>query len=343
MVWDLARAEELRPILTARDASPPAVAFAPGGDRLAVARADGTLSVVDVRTGVVACTTAPAAAIERMVWTGSEQLAAVRSGGQAVELWDARRCTQEPPLPHPAPITAMSTHPGPRLVTAAGNVVRVWSRGHLEASVTGYTGSIDLVGTDGDDVYAITNEPATVVVDAIGAPARRRIFRAGTKPITDVQFDHAQGRVVATSWDQFLYVWDAATGALVRKLEGTGPLDAVRTSPDGAITIGVGGFSPTVWDRTSGARNGQLDGHSAPLRDGEFLDDQIFVSIAWNHTALVWDVAAARPLMTLPDVETMTFANDRRSVAIVGATGVRVWSPRLPPPDLDALRALHVQ
>jgi WD40 repeat protein len=219
----------------------------------------------------------------------------------------------------------------------------VWNGGRLETSVAGYTGTIEMVGVDGDDVYAITNEPATVVVDAIGDATRRRIFRAGTKQITDVQFDHAQGWVVATSWDQFLYTWDAATGALVRKLEGTGPLDAVRTSPDGSITIGVGGFSPTVWDRTSGARLRQLDGHAAPLRDGEFINDQIFVSIAWNHTAFVWDVGAARPLMTFHDVDTMVFANDLRSVAIIGATGVRVWSPRVPPPDLDALRALQVK
>ncbi|HEX2689762.1 MAG TPA: serine/threonine-protein kinase, partial [Kofleriaceae bacterium] len=50
-VWDLARAEELRPMIAALDSSPPQVAFDPSGDRLAIARTDGTLSVVDVRTG----------------------------------------------------------------------------------------------------------------------------------------------------------------------------------------------------------------------------------------------------------------------------------------------------
>ncbi len=343
MVWDLARAEELHPIIVARDPSPPTVAFDPSGDRLAVTRADGTLSVVDVQTGAVACTASSASAIERMVWTGSDQIAVVHPGRQAVELWNARRCTQEPVLPHPAPITAMSTRSGPHLVTAAGGVVRVWNRGRLETSMTGYQGSIERVDIDGDDVYAITNNPATVVVDAIGDPTRRRIFHAGTVAITDVRFDHTRGSVIAASFDQFLYIWDAATGALVRKLEGTGPLYAVRTSPDGSITIGVGGFSPIVWDRASGKRIGQIEGHAALVRDGEFLNDQIFVSIAQDHTAFVWDVGTARPLMTFHDVDSMVFANDRRSVALIGSTGVHVWSPRLPPPDLDALRALHLQ
>jgi WD40 repeat protein len=149
--------------------------------------------------------------------------------------------------------------------------------------------------------------------------------------------------VLASSYDQFLYVWDATTGALVRKLEGTGPLSAVRTSPDGSTMIGVGGISPTVWNRASGAQKSQLEGHAALVIGGEFINDQLFVSVASDHIAFVWDVAAARPLMTFHDVDTMVFANDLRSVALVGATGVRVWSPRLPPPDLDALPAFHVK
>jgi WD40 repeat protein len=341
MVWDLSRAEELRPIIAGREASPPAVAFDPTGGRLAVARADGSLLVVDVRTGAAACTASGAITIERLVWTGSDEFAVVHRGDQAVEIRNALRCTRIATLPHPAPISAISSRSGPRLATAAGGIVRVWHRGRLETSLAGYTGSIGGVGVDGDDVYALTNDPTTIVVDAVGTPARRRIFRAGTIPITDVRFDRQQGWIVASSYDQFLYIWDVATGALVRKLEGTGPLSAVRTSPDGSIMIGVGGISPTVWDRASGARIGQLEGHAALARDGEFLNDQIFVSLAADHTALVWDVAAARPLMSFHDVDTMVFASDRRSVALVGSTGVRVWSPRLPPPDLDALQPLH--
>src|SRR6185295_4080059 len=107
-------------------------------------------------------------AIERMVWTGSDEVAVVHRGGLAVEIWNARRCTRDLPLPHPAPIMAMSPRPGPHLVTATGNVVRVWRRGHLETSLTGYTGGVESVGIDGDDVYAITREPGTIVIDAIG-------------------------------------------------------------------------------------------------------------------------------------------------------------------------------
>jgi WD40 repeat protein len=338
-VWDLARAQEYRPLLAARDGSPPRVAFDPGGGRLAIARANGTLSVADVQTGETTCTAGGETAIQGLAWTGGQEIAVVRTGGRAVELRDARSCAMTQALAHPAPITAMSTRSGPRLVTAADNVVRVFRGSHVEASFAGYTGRIYKVGIDGNEVYAITNEPAAIVVDALGAPAPRRIFRDGNKSDVDVWFDREHGRVLTPSWDQFLYIWDAATGALARKLEGTGPMTAVRPSPDGSILIGVGGFSPAIWDRATGARIGQLVGHSDLVKDGEFLDDQIFVSLAGNHTALVWDVAAARPLTTFRDIDAMVFSDDRRSVAFVGAAGVRIWSPRAPAPDLDALPA----
>jgi WD40 repeat protein len=220
----------------------------------------------------------------------------------------------------------------------ADNVVRVFRHGLLEASFTGYASLVVSVGIDGDEAYATTVEPATLVVDTIGDPARRRIFRAGTKALAEVQFDRARGQILAASDDQFLYVWDAATGALVHKLEATGPLWGVRTSPDGSKAIGVGGISPTIWDRASGARIGLLEGHSNLVWDGDLLDDRLFVSVAMNHTALVWDLAAARPLTRFHDVDAMAVSEDRRSVALVGPTGVRIWSPRAPVPDLDTLR-----
>src|SRR6185295_13627665 len=131
----------------------------------------------------------------------------------------------------------------------------------------------------------------------------RRILHAGTGAIADVQLDRAHRQLVAASEDQFVYLWDAATGELVRKLQGTGPLAGVRTSPDGSIMIGVGGISPAIWDRTTGAQIGQLVGHSDLVKDGDFIDDQLFVTIAGNHTVLVWDVAAGRPLTTFHDVD----------------------------------------
>jgi WD40 repeat protein len=233
----------------------------------------------------------------------------------------------------------MSSRSGPRLVTAADRVVRVWRAGRLEATFSGYAGTIKQVGIDGDDVYAITSD--ATVVDTIGAPARRRTLGAGTRTITDVRFDRELGRILGASWNQYLYLWDAASGTLLRKLDGTGPMAAVRISPDGSLMIGVGGIYPAVWDRRTGTRLGQLEGHSDYVTDGEFIDDQLFASVASNHTALIWDLAARRPLTTFRNVDALAISDDRRTVALVGATGVRVWTPRVPVPDLAALPALE--
>jgi len=352
MLWDLSRAQELRPVLSARregESSPPAfgrdvespiAAFAPDGRWIAVARTDGTFSVIDVQTEAVYCAAPGAVPIQQLVWTGDEQLGVLREGARSVELWGARRCAVEAMLEHPSEIEAMSNQPGPRLVTAVAGAVHVWRGGKLEARFTGYPGEVNAVGIDGDYVYAVTDTPATVVLDAIADPTRRKILRGPTKAITNVHIDHTRGRLLATSKDQFLYVWDRAAGTLAHKLEATGYLWGVQTSPDGSIAIGIGGISPAVWDLDSGARRGQLDGHTALLLQGEFIDDRIFVSTARDHTAIVWDVTTARPLTSFHGVDGMVVSGDRRTVALIGVTGVRIWSPSMPVPDLGALRPL---
>jgi len=340
IVWDLARATNFLPIVTGRADRLTKVAFDPAGQRLAVARADGVVSVHDVRSGAVACTMAGGTAIEHFAWPEADELAVVRRGELVVQVLDARRCVVASTLPHPIPVTAMSPRSHPSLATVAGNIVRVWRHGRLVTSLAGYEGVVWSARVDGDDVYALTDDPFTVVVDAIGDPTRRRIFRGPRDTIADVQLDHRAGRLVAASWDHGLHVWDAATGVHARKLEGTGPMWAGRTSPDGSITIGVGGTSPTVWNLGTGAPIKQLEGQFGLVLDGEFLDDQIFLAHTTNSTVVVWDVVTARVLMALDDVDAMTVADDRRTVAFVGPAGVRIWSPRLPAPDLAALRAL---
>jgi WD40 repeat protein len=343
-VWDLARVEELRPLAATIDRVQPAAGFDASGRRLAVRRTDETLSVIDAQTGAITCTTPDAAAL-RFAWASDEEIAVVRRGGRVLELRDARRCAVVSTLDHPAPIEWISAGPGSCLVTLAGGVIRAVRGGRLEASFAGYTGQIQQVGCDGDDVYAITYEPSAVVVDTIGDPARRRILRPGPGAFFNqgVWFDREQGRIVGAGTDGALYIWDATTGAVVRKLEGTGPLMAVRTSPSGTIMIGTGGVSPTVWDRKTGVRIRQLEGPSDLVKSGEFLDDQLFISLALNRIAIVSDVATGRALTKFHDVDALAVSPDRSSVALISTSGIRMWSPRAPVPDLDALPALHLR
>jgi WD40 repeat protein len=94
-----------------------------------------------------------------------------------------------------------------------------------------------------------------------------------------------------------------------------------------------------VWDRKTGARRGQLAGHVSVVQDGDFIEDELFVSVALDHTAILWDVSTGQPLLRLSDVDHLVVTGDRRSVALVGSAGVRVWSPRAPIPELSALPA----
>ena len=60
--------------------------------------------------------------------------------------------------------------------------------------------------------------------------------------------------IVSGSWNNTLKVWDAASGHLLRSLEGhTGAVNAVALSPDGS-TIVSGSWDHTIraWNLTSG-------------------------------------------------------------------------------------------
>jgi WD40 repeat protein len=62
------------------------------------------------------------------------------------------------------------------------------------------------------------------------------------------------GRVVSGSDDKSLRVWDTASGACERVLEGhTGSVLSVAVLPDGRVVSGSFDNTPRVWDAASGA------------------------------------------------------------------------------------------
>jgi len=162
------------------------------------------------------------------------------------------------------------------------------------------------------------------VVDRAG---RRTIYAGGKAPYIDVLFDRAAGHVVAPAWDSSLHLWDEASGRYLETLRGNGGAQGARLSPDGALLVAVGGTSPTVWSHATRAKLGDLEGHTDEVFDARFLDDRLLISLAFNGTALVWDLETRRPLASFQGVEELLVTPDRRHVALLSRGGVRLWSP----------------
>jgi len=117
--------------------------------------------------------------------------------------------------------------------------------------------------------------------------------------------------IVSASADMTLKLWDPATGASLRTLEGHGDwVDACAVSPDGSLVVS-GGWDCTVrlWNAVTGEEVRTLTGHSgrvtacAVAPDGSFIVSAAGVTAkgSWEDDTLVklWDPATGEELRSL--------------------------------------------
>jgi WD40 repeat protein len=148
------------------------------------------------------------------------------------------------------------------------------------------------------------------------------------------------GRTVATAGynDRAIFVWDAATGQLRRRLAGHGGrVSGLAWTPDGATLLSTGG-DPRLpdgepprlrrWDAATGRERPAQPGFDKPFTsfllspDGSLLvarhDD--------NKPAVVWDAATGRELRTLAgDGSPLAFTPDGRTLLGWRDKAASVW------------------
>jgi WD40 repeat protein len=95
-----------------------------------------------------------------------------------------------------------------------------------------------------------------------------QVLEGHTNSVTSVAFSLDGAHIVSGSYDDTVRVWDAQSGAEVRRLEGhTNNVTSVAFSPDGAhIVSGSWDQTVRVWDAQSGAEVHQSENErsSAP-------------------------------------------------------------------------------
>ena len=140
-------------------------------------------------------------------------------------------------------------------------------------------------------------------------------------------------RIVTTSEDGAVRVWDAGSGELLGDL--TNPGAGVRTavfSADGArILTASDDGTAQIWDAAGRAILGKLKGHEGKVFAAAFsADARRFVTASEDKTALVWDVASGEPVCRLEghrdEVYRAAFSPDgARIVTASKDQSARVW------------------
>ncbi|MCA9265569.1 MAG: WD40 repeat domain-containing protein [Planctomycetales bacterium] len=111
------------------------------------------------------------------------------------------------------------------------------------------------------------------------------------------------GKYVFAPWTNgTVWVLDASTGALHRRLEGhRGDVNMVRCSPDGIWLATAGTDSKVIlWHAETGERRRTFAGHSESVRAVAFSPDgQRIASASQDRNVLIWDTATGKLLITL--------------------------------------------
>lgn len=335
--------------------------FAPGGDRLAVADADGVL-VVDAVTGERQLEFEPgsnplADDVLAVRWSPDGRWIATGSRGRTAQLTDAQTGTRHLTLTGHTDVFQLDWTPdGTRLATGARDgTTRIWDiseTGAVERSVLATRGgAVGGVAFSPDGERLLTGDVRVTVARIwdVGIGGGAEWMNLPTSP--DVQgmaeFTPDGQTLVLTGEETPATVWDLATGTPLRDLgDGLSIAWEVDVSPDGSLVATIGWDEPPrvhVWDlRTGGLAftlqvPGFLAERTAWTPDAELLaiagrrtdgpGEVIVVDRAGNRVAEVEEDAAHAPRHVAfgPHGERLVVQRHRLDRNDPSINGVRVW------------------
>ncbi|MEU1054269.1 hypothetical protein ABZ397_17180 [Streptomyces sp. NPDC005876] len=302
----------VRKRLAAKDSDTTAVAFSPDGRTLATGSRSGT-ELWDTRTGrrraaLPPHTRVPLSGVPDPPYTGgvrswgfSPDGRTLATGGNEVELWDARTGRHLRSLPGPvSPVDLLAFGPdGRTLATGSDDGVELWD------TRTG---------------------------------RRRSILTQYTGPLSSMAFS-PDGRTLATgSHDHTVRLWDTGSGRLDRSLTGhTGAVFTMAFSPDGR-TLATGGADHTIrlWNmpdspsRTLFSRNPGQAVVTVLAPGGR----TVATSSTGKPAVRLWDTVTGRVRAGLPGPgkagppAVPAFSPDGRAFATISAArGIELWNP----------------
>lgn len=149
---------------------------------------------------------------------------------------------------------------------------------------------------------------------------------------------NSQGTLLATGYENYIGLWDATTGAQIRRMRVGGwatGVDALVFSPDGTrlATTVSNGHTARIWDAATGTQI-----LSMPVGDWTTTVEALAFSPDGNrlatgdsdHTARIWDATSGKELLRIRhgtgQIRAMAFSPDGNRVAIGGNDHTaRIW------------------
>jgi WD40 repeat protein len=218
------------------------------------------------------------------------------SDDNTVRVWDMETGKEMLRLKGEGRATAVAvTRDGSQIIGALHNTVRIWDSrtGNVLGDLKGHSDAIrGLVLTpDGRTIVTASNDTTVRIWDA--QPSLELVRLKGhTKRLWGVAISPDGRHVVTGAWGEApARLWDAHTGAEIRRFDHRLDVNGVAVTSDGArIVTTSDDMKARIWDASTGKELHQLEGHAnivygvAASPDGKRI-----VTGAADKTALVWD------------------------------------------------------
>jgi WD40 repeat protein len=144
----------------------------------------------------------------------------------------------------------------------------------------------------------------------------------------------ADGKLLASSANGLLHIWDTATGTELRSFRGGAR--GLAFSPDGKLLAAIQNTGTvTLWETANGNPQATLKpspGIRVRLHPSQppglaFSPDGALLAVAGKETLVLWDVAERKERRRLPDrdARNIAFAADGKTLASVGEIEIRLW------------------
>jgi len=174
----------------------------------------------------------------------------------------------------------------------------------------------------------VTEEESRAVRSAPVTPDEFAELEASQRVITSAEFSPDSTRVLTTSGEVDLRMWDAASGRELAVFSGHDEaVNSARFNHDGSLIVtSSGDDTARIWNAENGGELAVLRGHQGDVRSAEFsYDGKRILTSSNDDTARIWDVGTGVQLAVL----TIPQGNVGRSKFSADGTRIVSWS------DLD--------
>jgi len=149
------------------------------------------------------------------------------------------------------------------------------------------------------------------------------------------------GRLLATSTNNSILLWDAHTGVQLQALTNHAALaHPLAFSRDGRV-LATGDFNGglKLWDAETWQERASTNAHQVITERADFSPDgKLLVTCSYDHTLKLWGVSPFRELGPLrghlAEIYDVRFSPDGQWIASASADGtVKLWRPMVKPPE----------